>query len=90
MPGSDSTGESSSPPKENILFKRTKQCKPLRQRIKAEDSDDENIEQVSSKLTEMRKLQKLRERPNGVSIVGLALGTNIPSEDENIVVSLSK
>nr|CAH7758559.1 unnamed protein product [Callosobruchus chinensis] len=85
-----SGSESSKPPEEKVVFKRKKQSKPLRQRIKTDDSDDENIEQVSSKLTEMRELQKLRERPNGVSIVGLALGTNISSEEDSIVVSHSK
>nr|CAH7758558.1 unnamed protein product [Callosobruchus chinensis] len=80
-----SGSESSKPPEEKVVFKRKKQSKPLRQRIKTDDSDDENIEQVSSKLTEMRELQKLRERPNGVSIVGLALGTNISSEEDSIV-----
>ncbi|VEN62152.1 unnamed protein product [Callosobruchus maculatus] len=66
---SSESSESTNPPEEKIVFKRKKQCKPLRQRIKTDDSDDENIEQVSSKLTEMRELQKLRERPNGVSII---------------------
>lgn len=36
----------------------------------------------SLKLGEMKDLQKLRKRPNGVSIVGLALGTKVSVEDE--------
>jgi hypothetical protein len=30
----------------------------------------------------MRKLQKLRNRPSGVSIVGLAIGQKVSKEDE--------
>lgn len=35
----------------------------------------------------MKKIQKLRERPNGVSIVGLALGTKVAVEDEIVAVN---
>ncbi|CAH1953488.1 unnamed protein product [Acanthoscelides obtectus] len=80
-----SESESSTQTEEKVVFKRKKNRKVLRQRIKTEESDDESSEQVSSKLSEMRELQKLRERPNGVSIVGLALGTKIPPEEEIIV-----
>lgn len=41
----------------------------------------------SSKLNEMKEIQKLRERPRGVSIVGLALGKNVDLEDELVTVS---
>ncbi|XP_018574844.1 telomere length and silencing protein 1 homolog isoform X3 [Anoplophora glabripennis] len=68
--------------KRRIVFKNRKR-KQLRKRIKTEESDeDDTIDQTSSKLKEMKAIQKLRERPNGVSIVGLALGTKVTAEDE--------
>lgn len=42
----------------------------------------------SCKLSEMKEIQKLRGRPNGVSIVGLALGTKVGAEDEIVGVSI--
>lgn len=70
---------------EKIEFKK-KKCKQLRQRIKTEESDDEidEIKQVSSKLEEMKEVQNLRKKPNGINIVGLALGTKVTLEDEII------
>ncbi|KAJ9593067.1 hypothetical protein L9F63_027691, partial [Diploptera punctata] len=44
------------------------------------DSDD-----VSSKLQEMKNLQKLRKRQHGVSIVSLALGKKVTQDDEVLV-----
>ncbi|CAH1105227.1 unnamed protein product [Psylliodes chrysocephalus] len=66
---------------EEIKFKR-KPRKQFRKPIKDEDSDEEDHIQVSSKLQEMREIQKLRERPNGVNIVGLALGTRMPPDTD--------
>jgi hypothetical protein len=40
----------------------------------------------SLKLEEMKTLQKLRKRQNGVSIVSLALGKRVTTEDEALVV----
>lgn len=37
----------------------------------------------------MKEIQKLRERPKGVSLVGLALGKNVNLEDEIAVVNIS-
>lgn len=42
----------------------------------------------SSKLNEMKEIQKLRERPRGVSIIGLALGKKVDLENEMDNVSL--
>lgn len=42
----------------------------------------------SSKLMEMRELQELRKKPNGVSIVGLALGKKVTIEEEVIHVNI--
>ncbi|CAG9782595.1 unnamed protein product [Diatraea saccharalis] len=62
-----------------IKFKPKKK-RNLRQRIKEEESDDE--EHILSKLEETREIQKLRERPNGVSIIALATGQKTTIEDE--------
>lgn len=40
----------------------------------------------SQKLEEMKTLQKLRKRQNGVSIATLALGKKVVTEDETLVV----
>ena len=36
----------------------------------------------SAKLGEMKERQKLRKRPNGVNVIGLALGKKITVEEE--------
>lgn len=60
----------------------------MRQRIKTEESDEEgDVIEISSKLNEMKELQRLRERPNGISVVGLALGTKVAPEVEGVTVS---
>uniref|UniRef100_A0A6P7H681 Telomere length and silencing protein 1 homolog n=1 Tax=Diabrotica virgifera virgifera TaxID=50390 RepID=A0A6P7H681_DIAVI len=66
--------------KEKIIFK-SKIRKQFRKRLKEEDSD-ENETEVIAKLQEMKEVQKLRERPNGVSLVGLALGTKVLMDTE--------
>lgn len=67
------------PQVEEIKFKPKKK-KNLRQRIKDEDeSDDEEL--ILSKLEEAKEIQKLRERPNGVSVVALATGQATISEE---------
>jgi len=38
------------------------------------------------KVEEMKIIQKLRERPNGVNVVGLALGENVTSD----IITVSK
>ncbi|KAG5889953.1 hypothetical protein JTB14_018848 [Gonioctena quinquepunctata] len=76
----DKTSEHSN--EEKPIFK-AKRRKPQRQRIKQDDSDDEMMEQVSSKLDELKGIQKLRGRPNGISIAGLAMGTKDDPEDPN-------
>ncbi|XP_065360233.1 splicing factor C9orf78 [Calliphora vicina] len=62
---------------EKIVFKK-KVRKNLRQR---RNSDDEPKEEPIS-LEEIKERQKLRERPHGVSIVGLALGKKLAPEEE--------
>ncbi|XP_030028470.2 telomere length and silencing protein 1 homolog [Manduca sexta] len=72
--------ENSSAPVTEIKFKPVKK-KNLRQRVKQEESDDE--EQILAKLEETKTMQKLRERPNGVSVIALATGQK-PTLDEEI------
>ncbi|XP_058793384.1 splicing factor C9orf78 isoform X2 [Phymastichus coffea] len=61
-----------------IVFKK-KSRKPLRKRRNSSDesNQDDNEEGVRSKLEELKTIQKLRERPNGVNIVGLATGETV-------------
>lgn len=58
---------------EEIKF-RPKKKKNLRQRVKLEDEESEDEEVILARLEEAREIQKLRERPNGISVVALATG----------------
>lgn len=40
-----------------------------------------------SKLEEMKTIQKLRDRPNGVNIVSLALGEKLSQEEDKLMVN---
>ncbi|KAL4713394.1 hypothetical protein ACJJTC_010379 [Scirpophaga incertulas] len=62
-----------------IKFKAPKKLN-LRKRFKEEESDDE--ESILTKLEETKEIQKLRERPNGVSVIALATGQKTTIEDE--------
>ncbi|KAI8440986.1 hypothetical protein MSG28_009263 [Choristoneura fumiferana] len=64
-----------------IKFKPIKK-RSLRQRIKVEDDESEDEEQILAKLEEAKELQKLRERPNGVSVISLATGQKMTIEEE--------
>ncbi|KAJ2945163.1 hypothetical protein O0L34_g9226 [Tuta absoluta] len=77
---SDSTMKEKHQDEQEVKFK-SKKPKSLRRRIKDEDSDEEE-EQVLSKLEEVKEIQKLRERPNGVSIIALATGQKPNIEEE--------
>ncbi|XP_052774210.1 splicing factor C9orf78-like isoform X1 [Mya arenaria] len=64
-------------------FKKSKK-KNFRKRRNSSDSDigsDPEIE-TSTKLGDIKELQKTRERQKGVDIVGLALGKKIPKTEE--------
>ncbi|KYM86872.1 Uncharacterized protein C9orf78 [Atta colombica] len=65
----------------NIQFKKKKK-KPLRKREVFSDDNDSEEEKMSlrEKVEEMKIIQKLRERPAGVDVVGLALGENVASD----------
>ncbi|XP_037936007.1 telomere length and silencing protein 1 homolog [Teleopsis dalmanni] len=60
-----------------VVFKK-KSKKNLRQRRQSEEDD----ETESATLGEIKERQKLRQRPNGVSVVGLALGKKLAPEEE--------
>ncbi|KAK6629201.1 hypothetical protein RUM43_003018 [Polyplax serrata] len=70
-----------------IKFKK----KTIRNRRKSltpeSDPEVEDDQNISSKLDEMKMIQKLRARPNGVNIIGLALGTKIAPDQEDIDVT---
>ncbi|XP_020293844.1 uncharacterized protein C9orf78 [Pseudomyrmex gracilis] len=64
-----------------IEFKK-KSRKPLRRRQDFSDDDENEKEEMSvrEKVEEMKIIQKLREKPPGVDVVGLALGDNVASD----------
>ncbi|KAH0945132.1 hypothetical protein HN011_002210 [Eciton burchellii] len=64
----------------NIQFKKRNK-KSLRKRTFSDDDDSESDKiSLREKVEEMKIIQKLRERPNGVNVVGLALGENVTSD----------
>ncbi|XP_041969879.1 telomere length and silencing protein 1 homolog [Aricia agestis] len=66
---------------EEIKFKPVKK-KNLRQRIKTEDDDSEDEELIVARLQEAKEAQKLREKPNGISLIALATGQKVTLEEE--------
>ncbi|KAG7189773.1 hypothetical protein KM043_017436 [Ampulex compressa] len=66
---------------EKIEFKKRPR-KQLRKRAVFSDDDASDTEDsaVREKVEEMKIIQKLRERPNGINVVGLALGENVTSD----------
>nr|SVE75435.1 EOG090X0F7F [Daphnia dolichocephala] len=69
-----------------VKFKKPNR-KPMRQRLeieeKSEDASGSSDEvDILTKLEEAKELQKLRERPHGISAVALALGKQITIEEE--------
>lgn len=60
-----------------VVFKKSSR-KNLRQRKNSDDGEKE--EQLT--LDEIKERQRLRQRPNGVSLVGLALGKKVAPEEE--------
>uniref|UniRef100_A0A8D8BKT0 Uncharacterized protein C9orf78 n=1 Tax=Culex pipiens TaxID=7175 RepID=A0A8D8BKT0_CULPI len=72
-----SSGEE--PVQEKVQFK-PKSKRNLRQRIKTEDSDED--QEVLSKLEETKEKQRLRNKTNGVNLLSLAMGKKITIEEE--------
>lgn len=68
---------------------KSKNAKSFRRKnLTADDSigDDGEDEQIKEKLEEMKTIQKLRDRPHGVSVLTLTLGEKV-SRDEEILIS---
>ncbi|XP_057334977.1 splicing factor C9orf78 [Microplitis mediator] len=64
-----------------IEFKKKKRNIPLRTRkVYSSDSDDDKNYSVMSKIEETKIIQKLREKPNGVDVRGLALGDRVTGD----------
>ncbi|KAJ6643553.1 Telomere length and silencing protein 1 like [Pseudolycoriella hygida] len=61
-----------------------KKRKNLRQRNISDDEDEvtDNTQDTIEKLAETKERQKLRNKPNGVNIIGLALGKKVTIEQE--------
>lgn len=68
---------------------KSKNAKSFRRKnLTADDSigDDGEDERIKEKLEEMKTIQKLRDRPHGVSVLTLTLGEKV-SRDEEILIS---
>ncbi|XP_008477912.1 telomere length and silencing protein 1 homolog [Diaphorina citri] len=74
--------EDSSP--QPIKFKSRKKNLRTRKDSSEEEDSEEEMEALK-KLEEMKSLQKLRQRPNGVSIISLTVGEKVAEEDELLV-----
>lgn len=64
-----------------VKFKPKKK-RNLRQRIKQDEDESDDEDYILAKLEEAKEIQKLRERPNGVSIIALATGLKPTIEEE--------
>ncbi|XP_077295735.1 splicing factor C9orf78 [Arctopsyche grandis] len=66
-----------------VKFKPTKKKALRRRRQSSSDSDEpENEVETLSKLEETKEIQRLRKRPNGVNVYGLAMGAKISLAEE--------
>lgn len=77
---SDQEQESNSDAKDTVIFVKKKR-RNLRQRCKSESEEEVDTE-LLAKLEETKEMQKLRERPNGVSLITLATGRKVSPEEE--------
>uniref|UniRef100_A0A2S2PTR5 Uncharacterized protein n=1 Tax=Schizaphis graminum TaxID=13262 RepID=A0A2S2PTR5_SCHGA len=77
----ENTNNSKSP----VLLKKKSRGRSLRKRI--DDDELEDDVDTFGKLEEMKTMQKLRDRPNGVNIISLALGEKLSQEEEKLMVS---
>ncbi|XP_032832337.1 splicing factor C9orf78 homolog [Petromyzon marinus] len=53
-------------------------------RRRDDDEEDETAEEMREKLEEMREMQKIRQRPHGVSAVALSVGKKLTNEEETM------
>nr|CAG4643547.1 EOG090X0F7F [Ilyocryptus agilis] len=63
-------------------FKKPVCKKPLRQRREEDETEEDEDTDILTKLEETKELQKLRERPHGISAVALAVGKHLTVEEE--------
>ncbi|KAF6200782.1 hypothetical protein GE061_005228 [Apolygus lucorum] len=72
---------------EGIKIKSISKNKKVFRRKKLSDDEQEGSDEevVRDKIEEMKIIKKLRERPNGVSVVTLALGEKISKSEEMMV-----
>uniref|UniRef100_A0A0A9ZG77 Uncharacterized protein C9orf78 n=1 Tax=Lygus hesperus TaxID=30085 RepID=A0A0A9ZG77_LYGHE len=73
--------------KEGIKIKTISKNKKAfrRKKLSDDEQEDSDEEVVRDKIEEMKIIKKLRERPNGVSVVTLALGEKISKSEELMV-----
>ncbi|KAL1131185.1 hypothetical protein AAG570_012421 [Ranatra chinensis] len=70
---------------EKPIFIRKKRKQLRKRRTSDELSQSEDEEDTRKKLEERKILQKLRDRPNGVSTITLALGEKVSAEEESLL-----
>ncbi|KAM7303995.1 telomere length and silencing protein 1 homolog [Ixodes scapularis] len=72
-----------------ISFKggvKKRKCFRTRNRSEDEDSEHETEEELSREILEdTKEIQKLRKRPNGVSVIGLNLGKKLTTKEELVI-----
>ncbi|XP_025418494.1 telomere length and silencing protein 1 homolog isoform X2 [Sipha flava] len=71
-------------PETQVMFKKKSKGRSLRKRF--EDDEIEDDINMLKKLEEMKTMQRLRDRPNGVNIISLALGEKLSQEEEKLMV----
>ncbi|KAH8023475.1 hypothetical protein HPB51_014724 [Rhipicephalus microplus] len=63
-----------------------KKRKCFRQHISSDDSESEGEDDVSRELLQdTKEIQKVRKRPNGVSVIGLNLVKKLTPEEEVVI-----
>ncbi|XP_067643622.1 splicing factor C9orf78 [Eurosta solidaginis] len=67
--------------KEKVVFKK-KPIKNLRQRKPSVSEEENGADEEIAVLEDIKERQKLRQRPHGVSVIGLALGKKLAPEEE--------
>ncbi|XP_050541409.1 telomere length and silencing protein 1 homolog [Daktulosphaira vitifoliae] len=69
----------------STIFKKKFKDRSLRKKVSSDEEEGEE-DTLLSKLEEMKTIQKLRDRPNGINIVSLALGEKLSQEEEKLMV----
>ena len=72
------------------VFKSVKRRpRPLRTRPREADEDDDEDAEVLAKVEEAKELRRIRERPQGIDVLELAVGKKITDKEKIEVVSLA-